>query len=173
MATEAFYGRRVQQDHGYETPSRTQPSYTYWTEDTAPSPETPSYHNTLFNQSPYHQRPDAVDRHLSTDSGTFDRRSTRQYSDDIPLTQHSRPSVSEIESAQKPRGYVGESGLPEEPRPRKRRPREPEKKGFFSGKTPWVVYAFTIIQVAVFLAELVKNGTTLVGTACANMMQRC
>lgn len=156
MATEAFYGRHVKQHGGYETPSRIQPEYTYLTKESAHSPESPSYHTRPFDQ-PYFQRPDAVDRHLSIDDGTFDGRSTRQYSDDIPLTQHSRPSISEVDSAQKSLSKVSENGLPVE-RPRKRRTREPEKKGFFSGKTPWVVYTLTFIQLAVFLAELIKNG---------------
>ena len=31
------------------------------------------------------------------------------------------------------------------------------KKGFFSGKIPWVVYATTLVQITVFIAEIIKN----------------
>jgi hypothetical protein len=33
------------------------------------------------------------------------------------------------------------------------------RDGWFSGQITWVVYTMTIIQLAVFIAELAKNGT--------------
>ena len=41
---------------------------------------------------------------------------------------------------------------------RRKRRREPEKKGFFRGRVPWVVYGFTLIQLTVFIVEMVRNG---------------
>lgn len=37
------------------------------------------------------------------------------------------------------------------------RPAAKKKKGFFSGKIPWVVYTVTVVQIAVFVAEIIKN----------------
>jgi hypothetical protein len=53
---------------------------------------------------------------------------------------------------------ASEAGMP----PGLRSGRESPKRGFGymnapKGKIPWVVYGFTIIQVAVFIAEIVKN----------------
>lgn len=39
--------------------------------------------------------------------------------------------------------------------PEKRR----KKKGWFSGRVTWVVYFLTTVQIAVFIGEIIKNGT--------------
>lgn len=75
-----------------------------------------------------------------------------QYSDDIPL----RKQTSKVNS-----DFL-QNPLPHDPaiidtpvRTAARRRRQ----GFLSrGKIPWVVYTLTLIQVCVFIAELVKNG---------------
>ena len=36
--------------------------------------------------------------------------------------------------------------------------RQQKKKGWFSGRVSWVVYILTIVQVGVFVGELIKNG---------------
>lgn len=52
--------------------------------------------------------------------------------------------------------------LPDDPaiidRPPQKAAKKRRKHGFFGGKIPWVVYIFTLIQVGVFIGELVKNG---------------
>ena len=52
--------------------------------------------------------------------------------------------------------------LPDDPaivdRPSRSAARKPKRRGFFGGKIPWVVYALTIIQVAVFIGELARSG---------------
>ena len=35
--------------------------------------------------------------------------------------------------------------------------RKKKKKGFFSGKIPWVVYVTTLVQITVFIVEIIKN----------------
>jgi hypothetical protein len=42
-----------------------------------------------------------------------------------------------------------------------REKRSKKKKGWFSGRITWVVYTLTIVQIGVFIGELVKNGTSL------------
>ena len=49
-----------------------------------------------------------------------------------------------------------------EPRKHQSRPRrlseeEEKRNGFFTGRIPWVVFITTLIQIAVFIAEIVKN----------------
>ena len=49
-----------------------------------------------------------------------------------------------------------------EPRKHRSRPRrlseeEAKRNGFFTGRIPWVVFIMTLIQIAVFIAEIVKN----------------
>ena len=156
MATEAFYGRHAQS----RTPERAlppQPEYSYLYDETNHSPQEAPYESSPFGQL----SPEPISRHYSTDSAAFEQRDNRQYSDDIPLRQSARPSVSEQESLRKPPNDPGENGPQVEAQTRRRGRRELEKTGLFSGKIPWVVYGFTAVQVSVFIAELVKNGTSL------------
>lgn len=43
----------------------------------------------------------------------------------------------------------------------RKRNKKKDKDGWFTGKITWVVFAFSIVQLAVFIAMLVKNGETL------------
>lgn len=58
--------------------------------------------------------------------------------------------------------------LPQEPyRPRSPSPQSPHRRHrirrFFTRRTPWVTYTLTLIQITVFVAELIKNAI-LTGT---------
>jgi membrane associated rhomboid family serine protease len=44
------------------------------------------------------------------------------------------------------------------PAPEKKRRRQKKKEGWFSGRITWVVYTLTIVQIGVFVGELIKNG---------------
>lgn len=102
------------------------------------------------------------------------------YSEEIPLRENPQPFPQPNDSQrQLPYAEEGVIGAPDGERPKKRRPRErreprePEKKGFFGGKVPWVVYTLSLIQITVFIAELVKNGMRqlyyTVTLVCANL----
>ena len=83
---------------------------------------------------------------------------SRQYSDDIPLKDNPHLGSASGESDKRPMTNADDTlPSPAAGRPRRKRPREPEKKGFFSGKIPWVVYFFTLVQTTIFIAEIVKN----------------
>ena len=82
----------------------------------------------------------------------------RQHSDEIPLREHPQP-IDEHSSIMKHQALPqDELPSPAASQPRRRRHRESKKKGFFSWETTWAVYILTLIQLAVFIAELVKNG---------------
>ena len=80
------------------------------------------------------------------------------YSDDIPLRQN--PPIGNAASSS-PYSPQYESNGIETMQDRDRRPdRVPKKKNrFLNKKIPWAVYFFTAVQIVVFLAELIKNGT--------------
>jgi membrane associated rhomboid family serine protease len=44
------------------------------------------------------------------------------------------------------------------PAPEKRRRKAKKKEGWFSGRVTWVVYILTVVQIGVFVGELIKNG---------------
>ena len=80
-----------------------------------------------------------------------------RFADNIPL----RPQHEQIPSAevlpQEADPDLNKS-LPNPVSQRRKKRREPEKTGFFRGRVPWVVYIFTLVQLTVFIVEMVKNG---------------
>lgn len=104
--------------------------------------------------------------------GYFDNMSGRpvsgeQYADDIPLKAHAQAppqdSDPELIADQEPpynrdRRYNNRDTA-FDPTPRTKK--ESRKAGFFRKKIAWVTYLLTIIDVAVFISELVRNGRLL------------
>ena len=79
------------------------------------------------------------------------------YSEVIPLQQNSPNDnaalCSPYNSQHESNGINNLHGTEYRP---ERTPKQ--KGGLFSKKRPWAVYFFTAVQVAVFIAELIKNG---------------
>ncbi|KAI9745474.1 MAG: hypothetical protein M1818_001008 [Claussenomyces sp. TS43310] len=171
MSAQDYYGQPASHLHN-------QPYYNYGQEQelrpgTAYSSRPPTYTSqpyapgvspfeAPFDDHVYPARPPArpEDSQLSLGSTTYaqggggrPQDSTSDFRDDIPLrntkSKHGNLSTDHVYD-------VAESGLPpgrdDAPKPRR-------AFGFFksSGRIPWVVYGLTIIQVAVFIAELVKS----------------
>lgn len=83
------------------------------------------------------------------------------YSDDIPLRPHPKQTSSETYGGNNEVRYNPEGTYPPSDPAivnRARRPKQTWRERLFSGKVPWVVYGFTVIQIAVFIGELAKNG---------------
>ena len=88
-----------------------------------------------------------------------------QYTDDIPLKPNAPPAAGRPEWMEGDTRYSPHSHSPE---PNQSVPlhdplegtgrRKRARKGFWGKKIPWVVYLISVVQVAVFIAELVKNG---------------
>ncbi|MCJ1393174.1 hypothetical protein MMC18_006046 [Xylographa bjoerkii] len=96
-------------------------------------------------------------------AGNEQNDSSGRFADTIPLRPHHDQVPFEGELPQKMDPDLDKTlPVPISQRRRKRR-REPEKKGFFRGRVPWVVYIFTLVQLTVFIVEMVKNAL-LTGT---------
>lgn len=54
--------------------------------------------------------------------------------------------------------------------PRRKRSMGRRKDGWFTGQITWVVYTMTVIQLAVFLAELVKNGMAIISPTLQHIL---
>jgi hypothetical protein len=84
--------------------------------------------------------------------------STASFRDDIPLRDHpGAPPKSNLDTTD--HVYDASAAPPhltEEARPNRRSRLDFVKKP--KGRIPWVTYVFTIVQVAVFIAEIAKNG---------------
>lgn len=126
-----------------------------------PYSDSPSFESQSRNRGHDHRFYGAGGGGRLNDSGAF--------GEDIPLRPRSEQDAPGSESPQHD-GLGNDKALPPPAghRRRKRR-REPERKkglkGFFQGKVPWVVYIFTLVQVTVFIVEIVKN-CMLVKVAC-------
>ncbi|MCJ1311201.1 hypothetical protein MMC25_004872 [Agyrium rufum] len=81
------------------------------------------------------------------------------FADDIPLRAH-KNSHDDLPPSESPRAKDG-TAVTASSRPRRRR--QKKKKSLFGRDATWVVYILTLIQLAVFIAELVKN-SILTGT---------
>jgi hypothetical protein len=80
----------------------------------------------------------------------------RQYADNIPLkSSHARP-YSQDPLVDQHTQYSPPS--PQSPQPAKSSSSRRKKQGWFRGKITWVVFAATLVQFGVFIAEIVVNG---------------
>ena len=85
--------------------------------------------------------------------GEYHDRDHNPYSDDIPLAaKGSSDRFAPDNSRYDPAGVYNNTGQdPTLSRPQRTR-------AIFNGKTPWVVYLLTAVQVIVFIIEIVRNG---------------
>ena len=159
MAANEYYNpaasRLGHRNSNPPSPIHSPDSYSVYSQHTQPS--TQYEPSTLHEDSHYRPYADHSQQSIPSSyyaSGGGGRENdTSAYADDIPLRQH----PSKHDSAAPLQDH-----LPDDPaiidRPSQNAARKRRKKGFFGGKIPWVVYTFTLIQVAVFIAELAKNG---------------
>lgn len=85
------------------------------------------------------------------------------YTENIPLKDQNRiqtqqsewPSAQQTAYPPSPESQNQNPALL--PPTNNKRSRRKKKGGFFSGKVPWFVYFITLVQVTVFIVEIVKN----------------
>lgn len=122
------------------------------TQPPTPYMSSPSFEDTSYRPYADQSQQSIPSPYYASGGGGRDSHQSA-YSDDIPLRQHPSKRNSDL---------AAHDHLPDDPaiidRPPQSATRRRRKQGFFGGKIPWVVYTFTLIQVAVFIAELVKNG---------------
>ena len=116
--------------------------------------------------APYHHR--ESQQSLASDTGyPAAGRMTDgdHYAENIPLKAHTQSGNYPDWMHQQTPYPPSPEALEANRRPR-RRATNRKKKGFFQNQIPWVTYTLTLIQVIVFIVELVKAGelrTFLVG----------
>ncbi|KAM7223442.1 putative rhomboid family membrane protein [Rhypophila decipiens] len=151
------------------TPTPQQPYPEPYPANDRPRPAGPSPFETVFDDHVYpastHQTPNASQYQLSQQDTGYrglggapsDEMAYNHPTDDIPLQEHGnqRHAVKDQDGAD----HVYDA--PQRQKSRKGRVRFGElgMLGSNSKKIPFVVYTFTIIQIAVFIAEIVKNAT--------------
>jgi hypothetical protein len=111
---------------------------------------TPSYEST--DRTPYNQAGRGY-----PDSETSSAQVVDQYADNIPLKPSKQTPLRTDWRAENPECPPSPEsqrdpsfGLVPQPTPMR-------KKGWLSGKIPWVVYIVSTVQIAVFIGEIIKN----------------
>lgn len=83
-----------------------------------------------------------------------------QYADNIPLKSNAQKVPGQddwlAQNTQYPPSPEAQRPPPLDDRKRRR------AAGWFSGKIPWFVYFVTLVQISVFIAEIVKNGKSII-----------
>lgn len=165
MAARDYYD--PPENHANTAYSRTQPPHLPPLSETQHSFMRQDAHvdspvSPIFDTTPLHGpgKPTSDSRSDFFSNTTGPYRTSRQYSDEIPLRDDLQPGHGYKPDASDSQIPLRPTESPEQvaSEPRRRRRREPEKRGWFSGKIPWVVYFLTVVQIAVFIAELAKNG---------------
>lgn len=169
MAANDYYG-------GY-APYNTQPhDDRYWSQPGVSSPgphpipaptPTPGPLPTAYgptspvpSPSPYDTRYSVASDHDYPAGGRL--QGGDQYTDDIPLKPNAPPAAGRPEWMDADTRYSPEpnhGAVPlHDPLEETGKRRKRARKGFWGKKIPWVVYLTSVVQVAVFIAEIVKNG---------------
>jgi hypothetical protein len=77
-----------------------------------------------------------------------------QHTESIPMESSAKIAIAPTDFSKQDTQYPPSPEARLESQPlRSRR----TKKGFFSGKIPWVVYVTTMVQITVFIVEIIKN----------------
>ena len=156
FSTPNGYSSRRQYDHALPPLPIPTSRFSSYAPSQAQSPLSPF-------DSPVHD-PHSAQRHQSRQSlgneGEYfgDSRGANPYTDDIPLRSHAQPQRvgdGKMEAGEYPSHE--DPTLPRKERKMRQSRRRRKKTGFFSGKVPWVVYGLTLIQITVFIAEIVRN----------------
>ncbi|EXJ94350.1 hypothetical protein A1O1_02744 [Capronia coronata CBS 617.96] len=79
-----------------------------------------------------------------------------QYSDAIPLKQNARISTIPQDWQSQPTQYPPSPESVSQPQLLPQSSKK-KKNGWFSGKIPWVVYVVSLVQITVFIVEIIKN----------------
>lgn len=119
-----------------------------------------------------HQAPSSGAHELSQQDtayhGLLPRRSSEEMAynhsaDDIPLENQSRAHRDSVKgTGDLPVMHDHVYDAPRPPKPKSKGAVRFGELGMFGAnakRLPWVVYSFTVVQLAVFIAEIVKNGT--------------
>jgi hypothetical protein len=165
-ANQYFNSFQPQASHHDQLPTYSDDSFPQHpqTASIKPLPEGPPHSPTL---SAYDSHNDPYGRRHSqasfTDENAFmggRNHPNDQYGEDIPL----KPNVQQSQDPHwMNQNTAYNSDMPMDPdmSQRKRRGR-PAKRGFFQGKIPWVTYLLTIVDIGVFVGELIYSGEFLV-----------
>ncbi len=167
MAANDYYNHASQgksgRAHNYNAPLPPLPtsSPSYPTAKQSQSPTSP------FDDSTYPSYPQRSQTSFASDSAYYGARQggrveeSSTFADDRPLRPQTqkKPSDDWVPHSQQQYRLDDVGDAAERGKGGKgSRSRGKRRRGFFTGQIPWVVYILTVVQVGVFIGEIVKNG---------------
>lgn len=165
MAANDYYGDFRPQ------PSQSQPPSYHHDDYNNKSPAESSHQLHAFpsttSQTPYSSGPDNYGHHAQYSQNSFIDDSpfvggrnhpADQYGEDIPLKPNAQPPQPP-DSHWMNDNTNYDAGMPMDPvmGSRKRR-RRTQRWGFFGKRTPWVTWLLTVVDIGVFIGELIYSG---------------
>ncbi|KAK5083468.1 hypothetical protein LTR05_005970 [Lithohypha guttulata] len=124
------------------------------------------YPQSQYGQAPSYHHNEPLDHRPTPPPPPADLHPSSMYTDDIPLKNQNRVQTNQTEWPAAQHTAYPPSPESQHPDPallpssdKKRRRKQKKKGGFFSGKVPWFVYFVSLVQITVFIAEIIKNST--------------
>jgi hypothetical protein len=125
-------------------------------------PPLPSNHSQTpvspFEDNHYYQTPNssgALGGYPSHDTSYSHQQDPFTDHNAIPLHAQPKTDTNKLDDGSPTRYNADPEAFP---RPSRKRSKKKKKEGWFSGRITWVVYILTIVQIGVFVGELIKNG---------------
>jgi len=158
MAANEYYQSSSQQYQAFDASARLGPTShsqnDYYASHGQSAPSVaPSYHSNDPHQPESRLSPPRVSSpsHANTSSDYPPRKNNARIQ-----TGHSEwPSTQNTAYPPSPESQQPHPALL--PSATKSKRKKKKKKGFFAGKVPWFVYFITLVQVTVFIVEIIKN----------------
>ncbi|KAF3483293.1 rhomboid family membrane protein [Arthroderma uncinatum] len=157
MAATEYYNNSYSQKPHPAIPHDNDPHGGSWGQQPPSSPLTGEYSRTYDNSNKYgHYAP-------GTDNDLADSRMGHHndyYSEDIPLKANAAPQSKPDwadDTRYSPTSHHDPQTEPLNLNDPIRRPSRRRRKGYFAKKIPWVTYITSLVQVVVFIIEIVRN----------------
>lgn len=151
MAANDYYsGQSSQSSQPYNRPQYL---------DTRPPGQITNSYNPSFSSSSIDQSRPSLPSANDVRRDEYDSTARlSQFSDTIPLKNQQSINTNQDDWRTQPNAY---SNSPESqtapPLLPKNKSKSKKKDGWFSGKIPWVVYIVSLVQITVFIAEIIQN----------------
>lgn len=151
MSANDYFREHPSQQSRPQLPTSGPPSYSYSPYESSSPYITPVQSHDYLGPKPTTQQ------HAASLTG----RPYDSSSEQIPLKQTSKIQTNQDNFYPQDSQYPlsPETQTPTELLPERQRQRRHrrEKKGFFAGRVPWVVYTLSLIQITVFIVEIIRN----------------
>lgn len=158
MAANEYYQSSSQQYQAFNPSAQSNPQppsqNNYYASHGQPAPSVaPSYHSNDPYQSESRLSPPPLNN--PSHANTLSDETPAKHNARIHTNQNEWPSTQNTAYPPSPESQKPHPALL--PATTKSKKKKKKKKGFFAGKVPWFVYFISLVQITVFIVEIIKN----------------